>query len=130
MLLLLATRVSAQSSLICAEWIKWTDDAKMFYLVGWVDGRQSGNFEATQQFAPAIAEHWKTDKRVNALQSNVTVGQINKGVTSFCADYRNEHVDVRSAVEIVFREASGFHHYSEIELAAIRRVSATEKRTP
>jgi hypothetical protein len=116
-----ASSCLSQSPFTCADWRAWSPEARSAYLAGWVDGRATGTFEAAAKFAPSVAARWNTDTSVAAMFSDVSVGQTQRGMDTFCADYRNERIGMRFAAGMVFREAAGFHHYTEAELAEIRR---------
>jgi len=126
---LLASQVRAQSDFDGNAWVGWHTDIRMMYLVGWVDGRQAGAWEAVSAVAPELRSKWTEDPRIAKLELEVTVGQLLKGVNSFYDDYRNLTISIRSAVGIVVDEATGRMHWSEKDLVDLRRRESTAKGT-
>lgn len=129
MLLALASAAPslAQSSFTGQQWRGWSSDAKIMYLVGWVDGWQHGLFEATKEFAPSLIATWPSDPRVAKFASTVTVGQLLEGVNKFYDDYRNLQIGIRTAIEVVDDESSGKGHWSEEDLIRLRAAEARPK---
>jgi hypothetical protein len=79
-----------------------TKDAKILYVVGFVDGRNHGINEAADAFGTKL-----DDPRLSKLASEVTVGQIIDGADEFYKDWRNRKVLLRHAMEYVMDEAQG-----------------------
>jgi hypothetical protein len=125
----LSAPMSAQSSFTGQNWRDWSSDVRLMYLVGWVDGREHGLFEATKEFAPTLISTWPKNPRVAKFASNVSVGQVHEGVNKFYEDYRNMHIAIRTALEIVDDESTGKHHWSGEDIARIRAAEARPKPT-
>lgn len=92
----------AQSQFDGDFWIPKTKDAKILYVVGFVDGRNHGINEAADAFNTKV-----DDPRLSKLASELTVGQIVDGVDEFYKDWRNRRVVLRHAMEYVMDEAQG-----------------------
>jgi hypothetical protein len=99
---LLCVASHAQSQFDGDFWIPSTKDAKIFYVVGFVDGRNHGINEAADALNTKLA-----DPRLSKLASEVTVGQIVDGVDEFYKGWRNRKVLLRHAMEYVMDEAQG-----------------------
>ncbi len=99
---LLCVALHAQSQFDGDFWIPKTEDVKMLYVVGFIDGRSHGINEAADAFNTKI-----DDPRLSKLASEVTVGQIVDGVDEFYKDWRNRKVILRHAMEYVMDEAQG-----------------------
>lgn len=99
---LLCVASHAQSQFDGDFWIPKTKDAKILYVVGFVDGRNHGINEAADAFNTKV-----DDPRLSKLASEVTVGQIIDGVDEFYKDWRNRKVVLRHAMEYVMDEAQG-----------------------
>jgi hypothetical protein len=80
---LLCVASHAQSQFNRDFWIPKTKDAKILYVVGFVDGRNHGINEAAEAFNTEI-----DDPRLSKLASEVTVGQMIDGVDEFYKDWR------------------------------------------
>ena len=81
---LLCVASHAQSQFDGDFWIqKTTKDAKILYVVGFVDGRNHGINDAVEALGTKI-----DDPRISKLASEVTVGQIVDGVDEFYKDWR------------------------------------------
>jgi len=101
---LLLTCLSAhpQSEFDGDFWLSKSKDAKILYVVGFVDGRNHGINEAEEALGTKVE-----DPRLSKLASQVTVGQIVDGVDELYKDWRNRKVLLRHAMEYVVDEAQG-----------------------
>lgn len=83
-------------------WKARTQDAKLTYVVGFVDGRNDGINAAAEALGTNI-----DDPRISKLGSAISVAQIVDGVDEFYKDWRNRKVLLRDAMQYVVDEANG-----------------------
>jgi len=83
-------------------WIPKHQDAKLVYVIGFVDGRNDGINDAAEALGSDIY-----NPKISKLASKVTVGQIVDGVDEFYKDWRNRKVLLRHAMQYVMDEAEG-----------------------
>src|ERR1700722_4184936 len=102
LLLLPCLPLQAQSDFDGDFWLPRTKDAKIMYVVGFIDGRNDGINDAAEALGTKV-----DDPRVAKLASEITVGQIVDGVDEFYKDWRNRKVLLRHAMEYVEDEAKG-----------------------
>jgi len=109
-----------------ATWNQWTREKKAIYLLGWVDGRQSGAYDAVQMFKPELMKKFFDPKSPTQklFPPTITVGQLSSGADKFYGDYRNLHIDIRSAVDLIFDDIRGKRPLTEEYLKQIRKTAA------
>ncbi len=93
---------AAQSDFDGDYWKTKSSDAKLLYVVGFVDGRNLGINEA----ATALQTDFG-DSRLKSLNTRITVGQLVDGLDDFYKDWRNTKIRIREALEYVTKEAQG-----------------------
>lgn len=121
MLLVVSSTVVGQSDFSGADWLNWPQSSRVAYVVGWIDGRQAGAWEAVRAIDPDLLETWTEDERLAALESSITANQIMVGVDTFFSDYRNRQIELRTVIEIVSDEASGRREWPEEDLRGLRQ---------
>jgi hypothetical protein len=98
--LLLCLPVHAQSDFDGDFWMPCTQDAKLMYVIGFVDGRNDGINDLAEVLGTTT-----DDPRVSKLGSKITTGQMVDGVDEFYKDWRNRKVLLRDAMQYVEDEA-------------------------
>jgi hypothetical protein len=102
------------------SWIPKLQDAKILYVVGFVDGRNDGINDAAEALGTDIY-----NPKISKLASKVTVGQIVDGVDEFYKDWRNRKVLLRHAMQYVMDEAQG---KDDSELLLVMRKQDSEQK--
>jgi len=118
--LLLCLPLNAQSDFDGDFWIPRTKDAKLMYVVGFVDGRNDGINDAADALGTKI-----DDPRVSKLGSAITVGQLIDGLDEFYKDWRNRKVLLRDAIQYVEDEANG---KDDSKLLLVMRQRGSERK--
>jgi len=97
--------------------------------MGWVDGRQNGAYNAVEMFKPELIKRFfdANSPTHKLFPPTITVGQLEAGLDKFYGDYRNLHIDIRSAVELIFDDIRGKHPLTEEYLNQIRKTVANEQ---
>ncbi len=119
--LLLCLPVHAQSDFDGDFWIPRTQDTKLMYVIGFVDGRNDGINDLAEVLGTTI-----DDPRVSKLGSKITTGQMVDGVDEFYKDWRNRQVLLRDAMQYVEDEARGKDD-SKVLLVMRQRASGRKK---
>ncbi len=125
-LLLLASTAAAESEFDGQEWNGWSTASKTMYLVGWIDGRAEGTWDAIAALDKKLFSKGDAaldDPRLQSLQAGVTVGQLLVGVNEFYKDYKNLNIGVRTAVSVVDEQISG-KEVTEEWLQGLRQIEA------
>jgi hypothetical protein len=120
MSLLLCPPLYAQSDFDGDFWIPRTQDAKLMYVMGFVDGRNDGINDLAEALGTTIA-----DPRVSKLGSKITTGQMVDGVDEFYKDWRNRKVLLRDAMQYVEDEANG---KDDSKLLLVMRQRGSERK--
>ena len=118
--LFLCPPLHAQSDFDGDFWIPRTKDAKLMYVVGFVDGRNDGINDLAETLGTTIA-----DPRVSKLASEITTGQMLDGVDEFYKDWRNRKVLLRDAMQYVEDEARG---KDDSKLLLVMRQRGSERK--
>jgi hypothetical protein len=127
-LLLLSAPASAQSSSTGPDWNGWTRKEKVTYLLGWIDGRQSGAYYAVLEVRPELIKTWSgPNSPVLKLFPRLTISQLEEGINKFYTDYRNLHIQVRTAVELIVGDATGKQPLTDEYLNKIRKMEAERR---
>lgn len=131
--LLSAPWVRGQSAASGTDWRDWRKDIKVMYLLGWVDGRACGVWDALEALDEkrrdsALKNGIDKDPKIGHLGTNVTVGQLLEGIDKFYEDHRNLHIEVRTAVSAISNEASGRLLLDDAYMQRLREISARTKR--
>lgn len=93
------------------------------YVAGWTDGRAHGVWEAINAVQPEL--FGKTDDpRLASLSLSTNVRQLVSGLDTFYGDYRNQLIDLPSAIGIALDEASGRRLWTEEQLQRLRQKAA------
>ena len=117
----------AQSDSTGPEWNQWSRKEKVVYLLGWIDGRQSGAWSAAYELKPDLTIKWHGVTPPDPLKKlfpKVTVGQLEKGLNKFYSDYRNLHIQIRSAVEAILQDITGEQPLTDEYLNRLRKEEA------
>lgn len=126
---LLASPLFGQSTFDGQSWKEWSTDRKIFYVVGYVDGRASGVWDAIEALDPKLFAKGSAalqDPRLASLERSLSVGQIIESMDQFYGDYKNLNIGIRTAVSVVSDQLAGVD-VTEAKLQAIRRIEASRK---